>query len=107
MDPVSKRLLLENLFTIMGLTSVAIAVVTLGGRWLDLHYKSRAKAATPPADDARLARIEAAVEAMAIEVERIAEAQRFTTKVLTEGPVRPVAVPVPAADAAPAARSIP
>ena len=32
----------------------------------------------------RLARIEAAVESIAIEVERISEAQRFTTKLLSE-----------------------
>ena len=32
----------------------------------------------------RLARIEAAVESIAIEVERISEAQRFTTKLLAE-----------------------
>ena len=41
-----------------------------------------------PAADAqageRLARIEAAVESIAIEVERISEAQRFTTKLLAE-----------------------
>ncbi len=34
--------------------------------------------------DARLARMEQAIEATAIEVERISEAQRFTTKLLTE-----------------------
>jgi hypothetical protein len=34
----------------------------------------------------RLARIEAAVESIAIEVERISEAQRFTTKLLSERP---------------------
>jgi hypothetical protein len=32
----------------------------------------------------RLARIEAAVESIAVEVERISEAQRFTTKLLAE-----------------------
>ncbi len=32
----------------------------------------------------RLQRIEQAIEAVAIEVERIAEAQRYTTRVLTE-----------------------
>jgi hypothetical protein len=32
----------------------------------------------------RLARIESAVESIAIEVERISEAQRFTTKLLAE-----------------------
>jgi hypothetical protein len=34
--------------------------------------------------DERLARIEQAVDAMAIEVERISEGQRFTTKLLSE-----------------------
>ena len=39
--------------------------------------------ATPLAD-ARLARLEQAVDAIALEVERISEAQRFTTKLLSE-----------------------
>jgi hypothetical protein len=34
--------------------------------------------------DERIARIEAAVEAIAIEVERISEGQRFTTRLLSE-----------------------
>ena len=34
--------------------------------------------------DERIARIEASVEAIAIEVERISEGQRFTTKLLSE-----------------------
>ena len=37
-----------------------------------------------PDMSARLERIEQAVDAIAIEVERISEAQRFTTKLLTE-----------------------
>ena len=37
-----------------------------------------------PDAKARLERMEQAIEAMAIEVERIAEGQRFTTKLLTE-----------------------
>jgi hypothetical protein len=37
-----------------------------------------------PVSDARLARLESAVEAIAIEVERISEGQRFTTRLLTE-----------------------
>jgi len=36
------------------------------------------------AQDARLERIEQAVDAIAIEVERISEGQRFTTKLLSE-----------------------
>ncbi len=44
--------------------------------------------------DARLARIEQAVDAMSIEVERISEGQRFATRLLSER----------AAEGAPAAR---
>jgi hypothetical protein len=44
----------------------------------------------------RLDRIEQAIEAMATEVERIAEGQRFTTKLLSEGRTK-----APAAIAAP------
>lgn len=36
------------------------------------------------AEDARLQRIEQSLEAIAVEVERIAENQRYTTKLLTE-----------------------
>ena len=39
----------------------------------------------PPEVTSRLERIEQAVEAVAIEVERISEGQRFTTKLLSEG----------------------
>lgn len=38
---------------------------------------------TDPALEARLERIEVAVQAIALETERIAEGQRFTTKLLT------------------------
>lgn len=48
---------------------------------------------------ARLERIEQAVEAMATEVERIAEGQRFTTKLLSESRAQPA---LPAAQPAPA-----
>lgn len=38
----------------------------------------------PPVADARLARMEAAIESMAVEIERISEGQRFVTKLLAE-----------------------
>ena len=43
-------------------------------------------AVPPPTGDtiARLERIEHAIDAMSVEVERIAEGQRFTTKLLSE-----------------------
>jgi len=47
-----------------------------------------------PAADARLERLEQAVDAIAIEIERVSEGQRFVTKVLTER--MPGAKPAPA-----------
>ena len=50
------------------------------------RVESRPREALPSADMVtRLDRIEQAIEAMATEVERIAEGQRFTTKLLSEG----------------------
>ncbi|MEK7239437.1 MAG: hypothetical protein AAB224_02535 [Gemmatimonadota bacterium] len=43
--------------------------------------------------DDRLARIEAAVDAIAIEVERISEGQRFVTKLLAEKPAAKLPAP--------------
>jgi hypothetical protein len=55
-----------------------------------------------PAQEQRLARIESAVEAIAIEVERISEGQRFTTKLLSErqGGYAPIGAGEPVAIAA-------
>ena len=47
------------------------------------------QAAPPPADSThRLERVEQAIDAVAVEVERISEGQRFVTRLLTEGPAR-------------------
>ena len=51
----------------------------------------------------RLDRIEQSIEAMATEVERIAEGQRFTTKLLSEARPAPPAIAPPAHVAAPPA----
>jgi hypothetical protein len=55
-------------------------VVGLTRRWQKESEHPRIK----PDMSARLERIEQAVDAIAIEVERISEAQRFTTKLLTD-----------------------
>lgn len=54
-----------------------------------LKHREKMASLNAPAErsvesDARLARLEQAVEAIAVEVERIGESQRFLTKVLTE-----------------------
>ncbi len=55
-------------------------VRALARRW----ERESAQLTVPPDVAARLERIEHAVEAVAIEVERISEGQRFTTKLLSE-----------------------
>jgi hypothetical protein len=71
-------------------TVVPAAVVTLLGwpfarvlaRWLEPRAR-----ATPPSlhgIEERLARIEGAVDSIAVEVERVAEAHRYTAKLLAE-----------------------
>ena len=64
--------------SIGGLTAIGIAAHA---------YISRTKRAAlrvSASDDERLARLEQAIDAIAVEVERISEGQRFTTRVLTE-----------------------
>ena len=65
-----------------------IVAIVLGIPMLRIMSKRLdARNAIPPATGdtiARLERIEHAIDAMAVEVERIAEGQRFTTKLLSE-----------------------
>jgi hypothetical protein len=49
-----------------------------------LQRPAPAAKAAAPEQDVRLSRIESAVESVALEVERISEGQRFTTKLLSE-----------------------
>ncbi len=49
--------------------------------------------ALPPATEGRLERIEQAVEAIAVEVERVSEGQRFVTKLLSEADRKPISLP--------------
>lgn len=53
--------------------------------------KNRVLAAAP-ADAERMERMERAIEAISIEVERVAESQRFLTRLLSEGE-KPAALP--------------
>ena len=48
------------------------------------RYHAAGDPAVSAAADARLSRLEQAVDAIAFEVERISEGQRFTTKLLSE-----------------------
>ena len=59
---------------------------TLGLTWVRAHYKSLTvtKSEDLTRIEERLARIEQALDAVAVEAERISEGQRFTTKLLSD-----------------------
>ena len=66
-----------------------------------IWVRSRPRAASFDFDASpQLQRMEQAIESIAIEVERIGEAQRFTTKLLSERQPEPVAGRIPPAQAA-------
>jgi hypothetical protein len=83
-------------------TLLALFVITPIARAIARRMDRRTIAPNvPPQVASRLERIEQAVEAMAIEIERISEGQRFTTKLLTErAPDFAAAVAAKSADAA-------
>jgi len=67
---------------------LTVIAIVLGVPLVRAHVKRQDRLAMLPAADPRseerLARIEMAVEAIALEVERISEGQRFVTKLLSE-----------------------
>ena len=66
-------------------------VIFLGARWAWNRGSRTTAKALPQYDETRIERIENAVDAIAIEVERISEAQRFTVGLLSDRlPARPV-----------------
>ena len=77
--------------------SFAYSIRTVANAVLQMRRKpdGRADGELSGAADARLARLEHAVDAIAVEVERISEGQRFTTRLLSERarPVEAAALP--------------
>jgi hypothetical protein len=75
--------------------AIMIAAIVIGGATITIRgiatavvrmqeMKMRGDSRVLPLDEARLQRIEHAVDSIAIEIERISENQRFTTKLLSE-----------------------
>jgi hypothetical protein len=98
MDPA-----MIGLFVPLGFFAMVIAIVV--GRPMIKSYAARIeneskRPRVPSEVMSRLERIEQAVDAIAVEVERISEGQRFTTKLLSE--TRRNALPAPPTDAPPA-----
>jgi hypothetical protein len=69
-------------FATVIICAIGIPLARAHARRMDAESKNPR---VPPEVTNRLDRIEQAVDAVAIEVERISEGQRFTTKLLSEG----------------------
>ena len=69
--------------TMVALITVVGPLARAFARRIELGVPDRTPA-LPPDATARLERMENAIESIAIEVERLAEGQRFTTKLLAE-----------------------
>lgn len=82
------------LIPIIGVASIPIIAIGFPiARALARRLESRPAAPSVPPDVAlRLERMEQAIDAIAVEVERISEGQRFTTKLLSER-AAPAAIP--------------
>ena len=76
---------LAQLFMVIGMFTAAMTVVgALAKRLFDPPRRPKPRDQGFVVDEARFSRLEQAVETIAVEVERIAEAQRFSAKLLAE-----------------------
>ncbi|MCC6316138.1 MAG: hypothetical protein IT361_00510 [Gemmatimonadaceae bacterium] len=88
--PPDVRNMVQWLTGTVAITIVSIVLIRSVVRW----FEKRQERAPLPSDlGTRLGRMEQAIEAVAIEVERISESQRYTTKVLNEGRTLPAPAP--------------
>jgi hypothetical protein len=81
MDDPAKVVVALSLFVSVAYSINAIARAAVAHRKEDARISNES---LPPLTEARLERIEQAVDAIALEVERISEGQRFTTRLLSE-----------------------
>jgi hypothetical protein len=88
------------LVTMTGMTFLTGVLITALYLWHRRKSRGVAGPAMSEAAEARMARMENAIESIAIEMERVSEGQRFATRLLTEGAAQHVAVS--AMDAVPA-----
>jgi uncharacterized sporulation protein YeaH/YhbH (DUF444 family) len=70
--------------------AIAVTVTSIASVWRK-RIEARVSRTPPDAIEERLARIETAVDVIAVEVERISEAQRFTARLDAERETRRVA----------------
>src|ERR1700674_2600181 len=81
MDDAAKVMVAVTFFVSAAYSISAIARATVAHKKEERRLQGES---VPPLTEARLARIEQAVDAIALEVERISEGQRFITKLMSE-----------------------
>ena len=82
----------EIIVPISGMTMVLAIVIgrPLVSAWARKLENESKRPAIPPEVSSRLERMEQSIDAIAVEVERISEGQRFTTKLLAESTNTPL-----------------
>ena len=77
---------MEGQFAVLGISAVFGITALMLKTWLGHVEKMKGLSNEKPdkVSDARLARLEQAVESIAIEIERVSEGQRFVTKLMSE-----------------------
>ncbi len=74
----------ETIVAVLGTLAVFGTPALMFKWWLNHKAIENRTASLPPASEERLARMEQAIDSIAIEIERISEGQRFTTRLLSE-----------------------
>ena len=77
-------LMFAQVMTIIVMSTAGFVFIGLGSRILWRLGSRKTPAAPTPYDDDRMLRLETAVDTIAIEVERISEAQRFMVGLLSD-----------------------
>ena len=72
------------MFVITGTVAALCVIGVVTAKAVQRLRRNGRAAIAPPANEERLEQIQQSIDAIAIEVERIAEAQRFTAKLLSE-----------------------
>lgn len=86
MDPYTAHTIIRDatFIAIAAIVGIGYPIARAYGRRVEKGIASPRALQSGEAAEARMERIERAVEAMALEVERMAEGQRFMTKLLAE-----------------------
>ena len=77
-------LMFAQVMTVIVMSTASFVLIALGARILWRRGSLRTPTTGAPHDEQRMERLETAVDTIAIEVERISEAQRFMVGLLSE-----------------------